>query len=180
MKRTDKESWLAEGLEILGSDSPAHPTIEALCERLNRTKGSFYHHFQDMDQYTEALMRYWFESSTQRFIDEAEQITGSGSRIQALADRVAGVGHRCERAIRNWADSNATVARYVKQADESRMAYVTKIAEEDGYPAPQARRIAMIQYALLTGMEQLFPNLPAEEFKQLQDIVIERLKHPGR
>jgi len=67
-----KEDWCKEGMDILNTDGFSKITIENLCSKLKVTKGSFYHHFGNMEAYIEALMQYWLEKHTRQLIEEAE------------------------------------------------------------------------------------------------------------
>ena len=51
MKRLNKEKWLQTGLDILNKTSYTDIKIEYLCKHLKVTKGSFYHHFKNINDY---------------------------------------------------------------------------------------------------------------------------------
>jgi AcrR family transcriptional regulator len=51
----DPEDYFHAALDILTDFGPESLTAARLCERLNVTKGSFYHHFQGMDDFVESL-----------------------------------------------------------------------------------------------------------------------------
>ncbi|HET8707034.1 MAG TPA: TetR/AcrR family transcriptional regulator, partial [Pseudomonadales bacterium] len=50
-----REQWLHAGETLLTGPTPEKITISALCKQLDLTKGSFYHHFEDVNAYRKAL-----------------------------------------------------------------------------------------------------------------------------
>ena len=68
-------------------------TIEALCTAADRTRGSFYHHFQDHGAFVEALMLAWKQRHT---LDIAEQALAEKGdlRAQKLSDLANRLDHR--------------------------------------------------------------------------------------
>ena len=83
---------------------------------------------------------------------------------------------RNESVIRAWGYSSPIVRNYVAQADNIRLEYVTKLNEAIGLDAKQAMDLAVIQYSMLIGMQQVCSALSAEQFKELQDMVINKFK----
>ena len=53
---------------------------------------------------------------------------------------------------------------------------VTKLNEAIGLDAKQAMDLAVIQYSMLIGMQQVCSALSAKQFKELQDMVINKFK----
>ena len=62
--RTRRTQWLDAGLDILRENGEDQLTIESLCARLGRTKGSYYHHFTDVAAYLDALLAHWADKQT--------------------------------------------------------------------------------------------------------------------
>jgi AcrR family transcriptional regulator len=63
---TPRRRWLDEGLDLLATSGVNGVTIQALCERLGLSKGSFYHHFKGMAGYRTALLEHFEERETRR------------------------------------------------------------------------------------------------------------------
>src|SRR5688572_30336195 len=59
--RLTVDDWVAAGLEIMAEDGVGGVKIHRLCERLGVTKGSFYWHFRDLDEYLGAVAQQWQE-----------------------------------------------------------------------------------------------------------------------
>ena len=176
MKKVDKKQWFIIGLQILEGGDFSKITIDNLCSILQITKGSFYHHFGNIDGYVGALMEYWLELQTTQFIEQAEEFQDPQDKLRSLGDAAAYALNRSEEVIRGWGYSNDIVKGYVAKVDEIRVKYLMKLGQDRGVNPEQAKDMATIQYALLVGMQQVCSNLPPKEFKKLQDIVIDKFK----
>ena len=176
MKKVDKKQWFVTGLTVLEKEGFARITIDNLCGLLQITKGAFYHHFKNIDGYVNALMRYWLEVNTFEFIREVDKLNTPKEKQQKLADMAAYASIRNENVIRAWGYSNPIVRNYVAQADSIRLEYANKLNEATGLDAKQAMDLAIIQYSMLIGMQQVCSDLSAKQFKELQDMVINKFK----
>ncbi|MDD6210698.1 MAG: TetR/AcrR family transcriptional regulator [Bacteroidales bacterium] len=176
MKKIDREQWFITGMKILENDGFSKITIDNLCDSLNITKGAFYHHFKNIDGYIEILMQYWLEQNTSSFIREAEKQENAELKMQHLADKAASASNKSEEVIRGWSYANDIVRSYVGQADKIRLDYLETLNIDTGLDNTQARKMAILQYALLIGMQQLCSDLSPVEFKDLQDIVLDKFK----
>lgn len=176
MKKVDKKQWFVVGLDVLAKDGFSRITIDNLCGLLQITKGAFYHHFKNIDGYVEALMKYWLEVNTFEFIREVDKLNDPKEQQQKLADMAAYSSIRNESVIRAWGYSSPIVQNYVAQADSIRLEYAAKLNEQAGLDAKHAMDLAVVQYSMLIGMQQVCSALSAEQFKELQDMVINKFK----
>ncbi len=70
-----RSAYFEAGLELLAERGHGGLTIAALCERLGVTKGSFYHHFDDMAGYVRLLLGHWEDEHATRLIALSESVT---------------------------------------------------------------------------------------------------------
>src|SRR6266404_8566030 len=68
-----RRRWLEEGLALLEEAGAEALTIESLTSRLRVTKGSFYHHFTNYQDFKQRVLEFWEEEGTLRIIQWAEQ-----------------------------------------------------------------------------------------------------------
>jgi AcrR family transcriptional regulator len=159
VSRLAREDWLDAGLALLAEGAEADQksiTIERLCERLERTKGSFYHHFEDIAAYQVALLERWQSRHTEALIEDSRAAGEGQARGERLRSRVASADLRIERAIRSWAELDAAARAAVKQVDKRRLAYLTELARAR-FPDPAKATIAArIEYAMFVGSVALF------------------------
>lgn len=159
MARFTRDDWLVLGLAQLSAHGPDGLRIEPLCAAARRTRGSFYHHFDDHDAFIAALLDHWREWNTDGVIEMVEleaEISGKRGRLNALA---AGLDQRMEVAIRRFAATNNHAATAVAEVDETRIAFLARLNEEElGFDVAEARKMAEIEYAAFIGFQHLFPD----------------------
>ena len=74
-RRLSVDDWIQAGFAILADGGPSALRVDALCERLGVTKGSFYWHFTDLAAYRTALVEAWGslqDQDRQRFENSSE------------------------------------------------------------------------------------------------------------
>jgi AcrR family transcriptional regulator len=158
-ERLTREDWLEIGLNLLGSEGEKFLTIERLCQVANRTKGSFYHHFKNRDEFINALLEYWQSEYTERIISTVEQLDDLNERRRKLDHLAASLDSQIERAIRNWSGSDERVQKALKGVDEKRINYLAKsIGELGQLDEDVAFELAIIEYATFVGLQHLFPD----------------------
>ncbi|MDF2516925.1 MAG: TetR/AcrR family transcriptional regulator [Sphingobacterium sp.] len=167
MKRIERKEWLEDGMKILKKEGFQRITIDNLCKSLKITKGSFYHHFKNMEDYIEALMKYWQNKNTLEFIKKTEEQCDIQRKYFILSDLASSTSHKVEQIIRAWSFSNETVKAYVKQVDHMRIEYLTDLNIQQGLDLKKARNSAIMQYGTLIGIQQLLPDIPKVEFNEL-------------
>ncbi len=169
--RTTRRDWLIEGLRLLGQTGDAATlTIEAMCARMKKTKGSFYHHFSDRDAFVQDLLEYWERHYTRRIIEELEAISSPRERLLTLGRRTAEeIYLRLERAIRTWADREEAARTFVDRVDRARQDYlVEQFTAATGDPT-RALLAARAHLALLVGIQMLYQDLALPELFELNE-----------
>ena len=155
--RSSPDDWLRAGLELLRAEGQEALTIERLCRALRRTKGSFYHHFGDIDAYCERLFAFWEAYSTFAPMHAADASDCDGAaRRRRLHHAVSRLDLRVERAMQAWSlrDPRARPAR--TRVDALRLEYLGRLWREEGAGEADARAFARQEYASFLGAMQLF------------------------
>lgn len=173
--RSTREDWLELGFDILAGEGERSLTIDTLCRRMGRTKGSFYHHFADRHAYVVALMTHWESRYTLRVIDEMEPYEQAREKLVKLGEMTArDVDLRLERRIRVWADREPAVRDAVERVDRARERYLHEQFTAAFGDAHKARLAARCHMALLVGTQMLYQDLSREQLRELNDFA-ERL-----
>ncbi|HET8583154.1 MAG TPA: TetR/AcrR family transcriptional regulator, partial [Jatrophihabitans sp.] len=86
MERLTAEDYYREALAVLGEHGSEAMTIAVLCERLDVTKGSFYHHFGGLPGFVEGLLAYWEREHSDRLIAISKAQPDPSLRIATLTD----------------------------------------------------------------------------------------------
>lgn len=71
MTTDSKEIWIKEGYEIFATSGQIGLKIEPLAKKVGKSKSSFYHHFADLELFTDYLLRHHIEQS--KIIAQKEQ-----------------------------------------------------------------------------------------------------------
>ncbi|WP_420334505.1 TetR/AcrR family transcriptional regulator [Roseibium sp.] len=161
-KRFVKKDWLDLGLEQLARDGGAALTVDAMCAAASRTRGSFYHHFQDHGAFLEALFLAWKQRNT---LDVADAIMRQpqDKRAQTLSDIANMLDQDLERAVRQFAQSNDIARKVVQEVDEVRTEFVVGLYRDAGLAPELAREIAQLEYAAYVGSQIVWPHMTADD-----------------
>jgi AcrR family transcriptional regulator len=123
-----------------------------LCVALQKTKGSFYHHFRDMDGYLTALLGHWEEELTEAPIRATGREPDPLERGARLASVVRGLDHRLDCAVRAWALRDERARAAMERVDRRRIDYIAELYRESGWRQP--RLLAELRYLAFVGAQQ--------------------------
>jgi AcrR family transcriptional regulator len=177
MSRHSQQNWLHTGLKILGQEGQAGLTIDAMAADLERTKGSFYHHFGSMANFEQQLVDYWAE----QYLTTSEHLPDDPQVQLALLDQIMAEAFftvtEPELAIRTWAQQNARVRTRVEQVDNARRRFVQRVFQALTHNETLSRRMADMLLALLIGSLTAMPRYTSAqvqalyaEFKRLYEL----------
>lgn len=169
-----RERWLHEGLELLAESGIGGVTIESLSARLGLSKGSFYHHFDGMPGYRQALLEYFEERENQDFIDRANaapEPAGEPRLRHILADVMAAEGGRphLENAVRSWASSDPVAREYLDRIDPARVDFLQEQFEAMNLEQQTAADYARIAHLMSIGAAHTIPPLAPPDIVRLWD-----------
>lgn len=63
MTSTRKQPWIQAGYILFAEAGPDGLQVEVLARRVKKSKSSFYHHFADLDVFTELLLQYHLDQA---------------------------------------------------------------------------------------------------------------------
>lgn len=172
--RKSKQDWLEAGLKTLGEFGVRGLTIERLTGELGVTKGSFYHHFRDVEDFREQLIAFWAD----QYLSTASNLPDDSEELIALLDAIMEDGFGSitepEIAIRVWAQQDNMVGSYVEQVDSVRRDFLLKVFRSMVGDDEQARMMADMFSTMLIGSITVLPRVSPErvmdlyrEFKRL-------------
>jgi len=152
-ERLTREVWLSRALEHLAQDGKAKLTVDKLVRALGVTKGSFYWHFRDRDDFQQSLVKYWDHQYTQSVIKLVTPLKGSpDDRLWAIMETVCKEDlARYDVAIRAWAAQEPAVVDLVRSVDNSRLRLVRSLFAELGFRGTelQMRTRSFVTYVSL-------------------------------
>lgn len=157
MARTRRDDWIEAGFELLRTAGEHAMTIERLCTALDRTKGSFYHHFENAADFAAAVLEAWEQRHTDVPIAAASRHDGVAERRRTLDATVKQLDWSLDLAVRGWGLREALAREAVARVDRRRIDYLEGLLPRRVAPA-RRRAIATLEYAAFLGAMQLDPN----------------------
>jgi AcrR family transcriptional regulator len=151
----NKVKYFELGLDLLAEVGAKAVTIDALCTRLQVTKGSFYHHFTGVRDFMSQLLAYWEDRYGQRLAREALAARGPAELIPLMKQGACyEVHHEAESAIRALALSDPEASEVQRRVDQGREDLLTDAYVDAGMATDTARNLARIGVAILVGTQQ--------------------------
>ena len=173
MARKTKQDWFEASTKILLTEGPRGLTIDALCQTLQVTKGSFYHHFGSYEGFKAQFLTFYEQEGTLDVISELAALPTPSEKLHRLLAMVVAFSKTHtedpEVAMRAWALQDEAVREVQIRVDGRRRDYVQSLCEEITGDAAQAKTIANLLYAVLVGSEQMQPPIAGDALQKLFD-----------
>jgi AcrR family transcriptional regulator len=133
--RFHREAWLRAAMEVLAREGQAKLRIDKLAGELGVTKGSFYHHFKDRDDFVHGLLDYWARTYTDQIIEEVSALKGPAEdRLLQVMQGIERQGlDRYDIAFRSWAAQEPSVAKGIRKVDLKRYKFIHSLFAEMGF-----------------------------------------------
>jgi AcrR family transcriptional regulator len=152
--------WVDAALDILAEEGARAIKISRLCARLGATKGSFYWHFADLDEFLGAVAQRWaagLDSARHEFsqLGSLEPVERLRRMAYLLVDERM---WRLERAMREWARSDDRVQAAVATGDRQIVELIRAALLELGFSAADADLRARALYYLGIGFIHVGPR----------------------
>lgn len=175
-RRLSKNAWLRHGLLTLAGEGHHGLKVGAMAAGLGVSRGSFYWHFADIDDFRTQLLAAWRQATTDQVIRDLDaRATGpnaqKGGGLQLLLQRSMRPGRGLERAVRAWAAEEPQAAAAIAGVDSRRLARVEALLTDAGVPADRAGpRAAFLYWAYLGQSVVMDPRHNAIPPEALDDI----------
>jgi AcrR family transcriptional regulator len=173
--RLSREAWLDEGLKLLREQGAEALTIDQLTLRLGVTKGSFYHHFRNRDEFSRALLALWEEKLTRQLIEASSRgrdFSEKNLKLIRMTEQLS--DSELEVAIRAWAQQDPLAMSFQERVDRQRVEYLCElfrlVVDEE-----LAEAMALIRYSFYIGAQQIQPALSRDRYTRLLHLLQEML-----
>lgn len=177
MARWKREDWLREGLKVLiEGEGEKGLKIDKMCQRLEVTKGSFYHHFQNRSAFVLAILGYWEERYTEQFIAHSEQGGTVLQKLERLLSLVVETFGAQERKLRAWGQSEPLAAAVMARVDQRRLSYLYELCVTLLEDEERGQRLAQLLYVTLIGTESLSPLFDKDDLQGMFTYLVGTVK----
>jgi len=173
MAALTRDDYFEAALDVIAGEGVGALTIAKLCQRLDVTIGSFYHHFKGSQEFLQAFYHWWETEHAFHLVDQARLEPDPIARLALLKKLAAGLPHQAEVAIRSWSRSHPDAAAAQSRVDEARIQVVVDTLRQLGLPPGRARTLAVMAVGVLVGTQQLGrandATLMRKVFDELED-----------
>ncbi|MBI1889458.1 MAG: TetR/AcrR family transcriptional regulator [Burkholderiales bacterium] len=169
-EKLNRQRWLTAGLQALAEEGPEGLRIMPIAEQLGVTKGSFYWHFKNLEEYRTALLEEWEQSYTQEAIQCLEKDNNDPhTKLRTWIIGAAYSDFKLDRAIRSWSLNNPAVREVRARVDLERINYLAKLLRGVGWSKDEALTLGQWAYCAWVGYAAL--DGPVTTEKQLKLIL---------
>lgn len=164
--RVNKSEWLDAALHTLSIEGHVGLSAERLARKLGVTRGSFYHHFGNMEEFHDAILARWQLVHTDEVIDK-DTDPNPMSELNRLIEHTLNMSMSLENGINAWAGANTRVAQFVARVEKRRMERLIALYQAICGDPDKGRRLAKIAYYGLLGAAHAVPRLNQDELRDL-------------
>jgi AcrR family transcriptional regulator len=152
-----RESWLRMGLEALADGGLEELRAVRLARKLGVTTGSFYWHFECLDDFRSALLVYWKDEVIVGLISAAREASPDPEQVlRELQRRILESGaHRYDAAMRKWGRTDPRVEDTVRDTDALRATFLVEEFRKSGVEKEQAGDRAQLIGAAWRGSQDV-------------------------
>ncbi len=177
-KKTDKATWFNQGFKILRARGAGGLTIENLTRSLKKTKGSFYHHFKNREDYSRQLLEQWEKSQAIEIIRYSEQEKtpeAINETLMSLSEK--SMDPKAEVAIRAWALRDPLARQFQERIDTRRVDFLRSLFSLMTPDKDKVELFSMIRYCFYIGSHQIIPAMDENSYKQHLTALMEMFKN---
>ena len=170
-QRLSQQDWLENALTVLSKKGRAGLSIQGLSEALGVSRGSFYWHFKDRNDFIHTLLGYWYEEYTVGATTAVERVGGTAEERLARLMRLVH-DHELTRhdlTMRTFATVDPQFSRSVRKVDRFRLDFVQSLFAEMGFIESEVQVRARTCLAYMTMEHDMFDKLDRKHRSDLVD-----------
>ena len=164
MSTLTRNDWIAAGFDALDGEGYVGISAESLARRLNVTRGSFYHHFRNREDFVRTLLTAWEDDYTVRMLAYAAEGHGAGDTLLRYLRIAAEKRPGREIAIRAWALHDPLVAECQQRVDAVRLAFAIDTSRRLVRTPGEAEIVGQAVHLCLIGGQQSGLRRDADRF----------------
>ena len=148
-----RHDYFAAGMDLIAKGGVRAVTIARLCAELGVTKGSFYHHFRNVEDFRRQLLTHWSSERERQVSVAASAVADPIQRLEVLRDFAVGLHHEAEAAIRAWSRTDPEAWAVREKVDTARERTITQAYVDAGVPTDEAELMGRAAVAILIGAQ---------------------------
>jgi AcrR family transcriptional regulator len=157
----DRQAWIGEARDALVAGGIAAVKVGQLASKLAVTRESFYHHFEDLSELHDELLKDW--DSGNASVYEGLIVSSHNSALEfELVEKMwlaeGTYSPAWDAAIRDWARTSRKAAAILKRVDEQRLTVIERIFSHAGYAPAESLVRARIYYFHQVGYYTVKPD----------------------
>lgn len=164
MRTLTRQDWIAEGFDTLDREGYVGISAENLARRLNVTRGSFYHHFRNRDDYVQTLLSAWEDECAESINSGVADGLEAGKTLMRYLSLATKKKPGCEVAIRAWSLHDPMVAVFQQRVDAKRLTFAIETARRMVHLPGEAEVLGLAAHLCLIGGRQAGLRHDAERF----------------
>lgn len=173
-----REEWINVGFEALREGGIDTVRIDRLAATLQRTKGSFHHHFAGTAGYHHALLER-FEEDAMREVSALTEETATLPVPEALGRLATGARFdpALEAGIRGWAEVDSAARVALARVDTARLDALTQIWSRELHDVDRARTAALVPHLVIIGASVAQPTPTTLELGHVFALLTQLVPH---
>jgi AcrR family transcriptional regulator len=147
-----RQDWIKQGLKTLAETGVETVRVEPLAKLMGVTKGSFYWHFKNREDFLQEIFQEWVKLQTNSIIERVEGIESDATtKLLYLFELAVQDNGQVENAIRAWATHDSKIGAFLTQVDRHRLDYTKDLFLKIGFTPFEAMVRARMAYYALVG-----------------------------
>lgn len=168
-----REKWLETALDTLARTRKSKFSLDSLIKAMPVTKGSFYSHFKNREDFLRALVDFWDRHFTKAIVDALETLpedTDPGEMLWQLQLAIHELGlNQYELLIRSMTLELKVLKDAVKKVDEERYLVVGGFFARLGFEGDELAMRTRMFVTVMSQEENLLLDLPeGDRMKQMK------------
>jgi len=152
-----KRDWILLGYKLFSDKGISGIVIEKMAKKLKVNKSSFYWHFSTKANFVHEIIGYWEKESTSDIIYKVNKESNPKARFEKLIELSFRKDNNIDFIfyLKKYARTDKRLNNLMKELDNQRMAYTSKVLEQLGLAKSDAKVKSSIFYKYLIGYHEM-------------------------
>lgn len=148
-----REDWLNTALDVLREQGTNGIKVVPIAKRMGLTSGSFYWHFENVQDLLDSVLDYWERRLTDKIAEDALRFSGPAKdRILNLMIQVVTEGAAVpDHAVSAWAKSDAKAHLVYQRTIQKRFDFAKWMFEQAGFSEKESAARGRLMVTSLMG-----------------------------